>query len=132
MVGGNARLGWATVNRRSHGGIRSQNRGRTRAPVGAGRERVLGGRGSRPLRAAGLSGVLGQASGHVLRGLEGARQGQARPIFYLQFAISYLDQSRAADSEFFGFADQAAAGSVSAKLVAECARPGQGGGVAIR
>ena len=64
--------------------------------------------------------------------LQGAGQGQAGTVSHFQLAIPYLDQSRAADPEFFGFADQAPAGSVSAKPVAECARPGQGRGVALR
>src|SRR5580700_10142138 len=119
LSGGNARLEWATVNGQRHGRIRSQNRGRTRAPVGADRKRVLRGRGSRPLRAARFPGLLGQAPGCALRRIEPARQGQARAISYLQFAIPYLDQGRTADFEFSGFADQAAAESVSAKPVAE-------------
>src|SRR6185369_944107 len=103
-------LGGERSNRPGHGPIFGKSRRRSRAPSAASGTWLLGGRGPRALRAAGLPGLLGKAPRPVFRRQVAIRgtEGQAKPVRDLQPAVSDFDQGRIAYPELSGSADQAA------------------------
>src|SRR6202034_3575738 len=123
-----------TTEKPANGGICHKNRGRSRARPAARRAWILGSRSARPLLAARISGLLGQAPGSADLGSLAAppAEAEAGRVFGIQPAVSHADPSRAAYPEFAGTADQTAEGRTTAADFRERAGTGQRRRVALR